>query len=77
VSSDLCVVRETLITTVPQAVRQSVIMVGRPDLHLCGLVETLADHARSIPLVMLAIAVFAAEGERFLEGVTGFTCRCK
>ncbi len=46
VAADLGVVRETLLTTVPQAVRQTRGPDRRLDLHLRGFVETLADHAR-------------------------------
>ena len=46
VSADLGIVRETLLNTVPQAVRQTVILIGGLMLHLHRLVETLAHHAR-------------------------------
>ncbi len=58
ISSDLGVVRETLLTTVPQAVRHTVILVG-------GLVAIFIFSWKlslimlgSVPIVVLAIAVF-------------------
>ncbi|WP_338684719.1 ABC transporter ATP-binding protein [Haloferula helveola] len=58
VAADLSVVRETLMSTVPQAVRQMVILVG-------GLIAVFYFSPRlalvmlaSVPLVVLAVAIF-------------------
>jgi len=65
ISADLAIVRETLLTTVPQAVRQSVILVG-------GLVFIFIASPRlslvmlgSVPVVVLAIAFFGRKVRGF------------
>lgn len=58
ISADLGVVRETLITTVPQAVRQSVILVGGLTFIFLASWKLSLIMLGSVPLVVLAIAVF-------------------
>jgi ATP-binding cassette subfamily B protein len=65
VSSDLGVVRETLLTTVPQAVRQSVIMVGGLIFIFVASWKLSLIMLGSVPLVVLAIAVFGRKVKGF------------
>jgi ATP-binding cassette subfamily B protein len=58
VSADLGVVRETLLTTVPQAVRQSVIMVGGLIFIFVASWKLSLIMLGSVPVVVLAIAFF-------------------
>ncbi len=58
VSSDLGVVRETLLTTVPQAVRQSVILVGGLIFIFVASWKLSLIMLGSVPVVVLAIAFF-------------------
>jgi ABC-type multidrug transport system fused ATPase/permease subunit len=58
VSADLGVVRDTLINTVPQAVRQSVILAGGLAFIFISSWKLSLIMLGSIPLVVLAIAFF-------------------
>jgi ATP-binding cassette subfamily B protein len=58
VSADLGVVRETLIQTVPQAVRQSVILVGGLVFIFVASWKLSLLMLGSVPFVVLAIALF-------------------
>jgi len=58
VSADLGVVRETLLTTVPQAVRQTVILIGGLAFIFISSWKLSLIMLGSVPLVMLAIAFF-------------------
>jgi ATP-binding cassette, subfamily B, bacterial len=58
VSSDLAVVRETLLTTVPQAVRQSVILVGGLIFIFVASWKLSLVMLGCIPVVVLLIAFF-------------------
>ena len=58
VSSDLGVVRDTLINTVPQAVRQSVILVGGLIFIFIASLKLSLIMLGSVPVVVLAIAFF-------------------
>jgi ATP-binding cassette subfamily B protein len=58
ISSDLGVVRETLITTVPQAVRQTVSLVGGMVFIFWASWKLSLIMLASVPVVVLAIAVF-------------------
>ncbi len=58
VSSDLGVVRDTLINTVPQAVRQSVILVGGLIFIFVASWKLSLIMLGSVPVVVLAIAFF-------------------
>jgi ATP-binding cassette subfamily B protein len=58
ISADLGVVRETLLTTVPQAVRQSVILVGGLTFIFIASWKLSLIMLGSVPLVVLAIAFF-------------------
>jgi ATP-binding cassette, subfamily B, bacterial len=58
VSSDLAVVRETLLTTVPQAVRQSVILVGGLVFIFIASWKLSLVMLGCIPVVVLLIAFF-------------------
>jgi len=58
VSADLGVVRETLLNTVPQAVRQSVILVGGLIFIFVASWKLSLIMLGSVPVVVLAIAFF-------------------
>jgi ABC-type multidrug transport system fused ATPase/permease subunit len=58
ISADLGVVRETLLTTVPQAVRQSVILVGGLIFIFIASWKLSVIMLGSVPIVVLAIALF-------------------
>ena len=58
ISGDLGVVRETLLTTVPQAVRQSVILVGGLIFIFVASWKLSLIMLGSVPVVVLAIAFF-------------------
>ena len=58
VAADLGVVRETLLTTVPQAVRQSVILVGGLSFIFIASWKLSLIMLGSVPFVVLAIAFF-------------------
>jgi ABC-type multidrug transport system fused ATPase/permease subunit len=58
VSADLGVVRETLLTTVPQAVRQSVILTGGLIFIFVASWKLSLIMLGSVPVVVLAIAFF-------------------
>ncbi|MGD7652832.1 MAG: ABC transporter ATP-binding protein [Verrucomicrobiales bacterium] len=58
VSADLGVLRETLITTVPQAVRQSVILIGGTVAIFLFTWKLSLIMLASVPVVVLAIAFF-------------------
>lgn len=58
VSADLGVLRETLLTTVPQAVRQSVILVGGLIFIFVASWKLSLIMLGSVPVVVLAIAFF-------------------
>jgi ATP-binding cassette, subfamily B, bacterial len=58
ISSDLGVLRETLITTVPQAVRQSVSLIGGLIFIFVASWKLSLIMLGSVPVVVLAIAVF-------------------
>ena len=58
VSSDLAIVRETLLTTVPQAVRQSVILVGGLVFIFISSWKLSLVMLGCIPVVVLLIAYF-------------------
>jgi ATP-binding cassette, subfamily B, bacterial len=58
ISADLSLVRETLLTTVPQAVRQSVILVGGLIFIFVASWKLSLIMLGSVPFVVLAIAFF-------------------
>ncbi|MDP3850432.1 MAG: ABC transporter transmembrane domain-containing protein [Luteolibacter sp.] len=58
VSADLGVVRETLLTTVPQAVRQTVILLGGLTFIFISSWKLSLIMLGSVPVVVLAIAFF-------------------
>lgn len=58
VSADLGVLRETLLTTVPQAVRQSVILVGGLVFIFIASWKLSLIMLGSVPIVILAVALF-------------------
>ncbi|MGJ8633289.1 MAG: ABC transporter ATP-binding protein [Luteolibacter sp.] len=58
VSSDLALVRETLITTVPQAVRQTVILIGGLIFIFAASWKLSLVMLGCIPVVILLIALF-------------------
>ena len=58
VSSDLGVVRDTLLNTVPQAVRQGVILVGGLAFIFYASWKLSLIMLGSVPVVVLAIAIF-------------------
>ncbi len=58
VSADLGVVRETLLTTVPQAVRQTVILIGGLAFIFISSWKLSLIMLGSVPVVVLAIAFF-------------------
>lgn len=57
ISSDLAVVRETLITTVPQAARQTVILIGGLAVVFYSSWKLALMMLACIPLVVLAVAL--------------------
>ncbi len=65
VSADLGVVRETLLTTVPQAVRQSVILVGGLIFIFIASWKLSLIMLGSVPVVVLAIAFFGRKVRGF------------
>jgi ABC-type multidrug transport system fused ATPase/permease subunit len=58
ISADLGLVRDTLLTTVPQAVRQSVILVGGLTFIFIASWKLSLIMLGSVPVVVLAIAFF-------------------
>ena len=65
VAADLGVVRETLLTTVPQAVRQSVILVGGLSFIFIASWKLSLIMLGSVPFVVLAIAFFGRKVRGF------------
>jgi ATP-binding cassette subfamily B protein len=65
VSADLGVVRETLLTTVPQAVRQSVILIGGLIFIFVASWKLSLIMLGSVPFVVLAIAFFGRKVRGF------------
>ena len=65
VSSDLAVVRDTLLTTVPQAVRQSVILIGGLAFIFIASWKLSLIMLGSVPVVVLAIAIFGRKVKGF------------
>ncbi len=65
ISADLGVVRETLITTVPQAVRQTVILVGGLAFIFIASWKLSLIMLGSVPIVVLAIAMFGRKVRGF------------
>lgn len=57
ISSDLAVVRETLITTVPQAARQTVILIGGLAVVFYSSWKLALMMLACVPLVVLAVAL--------------------
>ena len=58
VAADLGVVRETLLTTVPQAVRQSVVLIGGLIFIFVASWKLSLIMLGSVPVVVFAIAIF-------------------
>jgi len=58
ISADLGVVRETLLTTIPQAVRQTVVLIGGVIVIFIASWKLSLIMLGSVPLVVLAIALF-------------------
>lgn len=58
VAADLSVVRDTLLNTVPQAVRQSVVLVGGVVVIFISSWKLSLIMLASVPVVVLAIALF-------------------
>ena len=58
ISADLGVVRETLLTTVPQAVRQTVVLIGGVIVIFVASWKLSLIMLASVPVVVLAIALF-------------------
>ncbi|MFN9027887.1 MAG: ABC transporter transmembrane domain-containing protein, partial [Akkermansiaceae bacterium] len=58
VSADLAIVRETLLTTVPQAVRQTVILIGGLVFIFVNSWKLSLIMLGCIPVVVLLIAIF-------------------
>ncbi len=58
ISADLGVVRETLLTTIPQAVRQTVVLIGGIIVIFIASWKLSLIMLGSVPLVVLAIALF-------------------
>ena len=58
VAADLSVVRDTLLNTVPQAVRQSVVLVGGVIVIFISSWKLSLIMLASVPVVVLAIALF-------------------
>ncbi len=65
ISADLGVVRETLLTTVPQAVRQTVILVGGLVFIFVASWKLSLIMLGSVPFVVLAIAFFGRKVRGF------------
>jgi ATP-binding cassette subfamily B protein len=65
ISADLGVVRDTLISTVPQAVRQSVILVGGLIFIFIASWKLSLIMLASVPVVVLAIAFFGRKVRGF------------
>lgn len=65
VSSDLGVVRETLINTVPQFVRQTVILIGGLVMVFYSSWKLSLIMLASLPVVMLAVAVFGRKVRKY------------
>jgi ATP-binding cassette, subfamily B, bacterial len=65
VSADLGIVRETLLTTVPQAVRQSVILIGGLIFIFIASWKLSLIMLGSVPVVVLAIAFFGRKVRAF------------
>ena len=65
ISADLGVVRETLLTTVPQAVRQTVILVGGLIFIFVASWKLSLIMLGSVPFVVLAIAFFGRKVRGF------------
>jgi ATP-binding cassette subfamily B protein len=65
ISADLAIVRETLLTTVPQAVRQSVILVGGLIFIFIASPRLSLVMLGSVPVVVLAIAFFGRKVRGF------------
>jgi len=65
VSSDLSLVRETLLTTVPQAVRHSVILVGGLVFIFIASWKLSLILLGSVPFVVLAIAIFGKRVRKY------------
>lgn len=65
VSADLGVVRDTLLQTVPQAVRQSVILVGGLIFIFVASWKLSLIMLASVPVVVLAIAFFGRRVKRY------------
>ena len=65
ISADLGVFRETLLTTVPQAVRQSVILVGGLTFIFIASWKLSLIMLGSVPVVVLAIAFFGRKVRGF------------
>ncbi len=58
IAADLGVLRDTLLTTVPQAVRQSVVLVGGTIVIFLSSWKLSLIMLASVPVVVLAIALF-------------------
>lgn len=65
VSADLSVVRDTLLQTVPQAVRQSVILVGGLIFIFVASWKLSLIMLASVPVVVVAIAFFGRRVKRY------------
>jgi ATP-binding cassette subfamily B protein len=65
ISADLGVVRETLLTTVPQAVRQTVILVGGLIFIFVASWKLSLIMLGSVPFVVLAVAFFGRKVRGF------------
>ena len=65
ISADLGVVRETLLTTVPQAVRQTVILVGGLIFIFVASWKLSLIMLGSVPIVVLAVAFFGRKVRGF------------
>jgi ATP-binding cassette subfamily B protein len=65
VSADLGVVRETLLQTVPQAVRQSVILIGGLIFIFVASWKLSLIMLASVPVVVVAIAIFGRRVKRY------------
>lgn len=58
IASDLTLLRDTLIQTVPQLVRQSVTLVGGVTLILMASVKLTLFMLATLPVIILAVAIF-------------------
>lgn len=65
ITSDLNLVRETLLTTIPQVVRHTVILVGGVIVIFIVSWKLSLIMLGSVPIVVLAIAVFGRKVRRF------------